>query len=107
LDPQFHRQTHGGQQNEKFDAFTRNFVYVSLWNILLKNPLGNVPFFRQKLQELDFNASNDDVRAIFCSWNWSWKIPSVQQLLKYTLSNIEYYFTFVVAIKSIPLEKMK
>jgi hypothetical protein len=33
--------------------------------------------------------------------------PWSSEILKYTPTNIEYYFTFAVAIRNIPLEKMK
>jgi hypothetical protein len=61
----------------------------------------------KQLKLLGFNISEDDVRTIFKYWNWSWKIPGVQQLKKYTPSNLEYYFTFAVSIRYIPFLKMK
>jgi hypothetical protein len=99
--------SHGGCRNEKFDKKPKNLIRISLWDILEQFPLGTVPFFREKLEGLGFTLCNSDVRAIFEDWNWSWKIPGVQQLLKYTPGNMEYDFTFAVTIRQIPLLKMK
>ena len=105
--PNFHPKSHGGHHWQKFNNAISNSIWIALWDILQQFPLGTIPFFVKKLQSLDFNVSYDDVRKIFASWNWSWKIPGVQQLLKYTPANIEYYFTFAVFIQYIPLMKMK
>ena len=62
--------------------------------------------------------SYENIRSIFRAWNWSWKgkikslllilsVPSVQQLLKFTPTNLEYYFTFAIAIRTYPLEKLR
>ncbi len=99
--------SHGGHRHEKFDRMTRNLIRVTFWDILQQYPLGTVPFFQRKLEELAFNVSISDIRTIFKTWNWSWKIPGVQQLLKYTPANIEYYFEFAVAIRNVPFTKMK
>jgi len=80
---------------------------AALWDLLERFPLGTIPFFVRKLQKLEYPVEYYDVRRIFESWNWSWKIPGVQQLHKYTPSNIEYYFTFAVAIRFLPLVKLK
>lgn len=99
--------SHGGCRHEKFSKTIRNVIRIALWDIVQQFPLGTVPFFTGKLEELGFGVSVSDVRAIFNAWNWSWKIPGVIQLLKYTPENLEYYFTFAVAIRYVPLIKMK
>ncbi len=105
--PSFHPGQHGGSRNFKFDAVTRNLIRVILWDYLQRWPLGNIPFFVKELKKLKLNVTYHDLRAIFRAWNWSWKMPGVQQLLKYTPSNLEYYFTFAVGIRNLPLLKLK
>jgi len=107
IDPSFHPQTHGGKRHEKFDNITRNMIRIALWDILERFPLGTIPFFQEKLRELNFDVSYDDIRTVFESWNWSWKIPTMIQLQKFTSENLEYYFNFAIGVRDISLIKMK
>jgi transposase len=40
-------------------------------------------------------------------YNKTLLVPAVQQLLKYTPSNMEYYFSYAVGIRCLPLEKLR
>jgi len=105
--PSFHSQRHGGFRHQKFDNVTQSLIHAALWDLLERFPLGTIRFFVKKLRKLKFAVVYSDVRKIFNSWNWSWKIPGVQQLHKYTPSNVEYYFTFAVGIRFLPLIHLK
>lgn len=58
------------------------------------------------LKNHHFIASVTFIRNIFKSWNWSWKKPDFKQPQKYTTENINYYFTYLDAIQTIPIEKL-
>jgi len=77
-----------------------------------------VAFFTNELVELGFPVTYNDIRAIFRSWNWSWKgkvntidnnylVPAVQQLQKFTSRNMQDYFSYAISIRKLPMEKLK
>ena len=73
MDVSYHSQSHGGIRRLKFDTLTQNLIRTALWDLFTQFPLGNIPFFVRKLNELDFSVNYDDVQKVFKSWKWSWK----------------------------------
>jgi hypothetical protein len=72
-DPLFHPDSHKSVKYFKFNSITWNFLCTTLWDLLERFPLENIPFFQQQLLEVSFDVNYNDVREIFLSWNWSWK----------------------------------
>ena len=62
---------------------------------------------RSNLQRLGYNVSVSTIRRIFKRWGWSYKSPSVVQLQKYSLSNLCYYFNYLMDVATIPYSKIK
>jgi len=72
-----------------------------------EDPTRKISQFVEELRNSGYQCSNEFVRKIFVSWKWSWKVPSFQQLLKYTPRNIERYGDWVEFIVTADLSRIK
>jgi len=61
----------------------------------------------EELRNSGYQCSKEFVRKIFVSWKWSWKVPSFQQLLKYTPRNLQRYGDWVEFITTADLSRVK
>jgi hypothetical protein len=119
MEPTFHPGQHGGFRYCKLQNLpgARLFVCASLFQQITDVPESNIntlvsvanraaaevaAFHNQPVVEL----SEKYVRRIFQSWGWSWKVPTVVQLHKFTPDNMARYLDYVIFMRSIPLHRI-
>ncbi len=121
LDPVLHPSTHGGHRWDALSAGfegCREFVYAALWKQINDFPESQLPILTTIANEAitvfaedrgvdPVEVSQRWVRRVFASWRWSWKVPTVVQLHKFTPQNIERYVNYLVFVAGIPLNRLK
>jgi len=55
----------------------------------------------------DRNCSRGTISTLLQKMGWSWKVPTVFQLLKYTFDNLVKYAHYLTEIRKVPLSKLK
>jgi hypothetical protein len=121
-DPTFHAGSHGGHRHDKFSedgwAGAREIVLTVIWRQINAFPESQLPILTSVANEaiaLIAGArglapkvvSQRWVARVFEDWRWSWKVPTVVQLHKFTNENIERYINYVVFVAGIPLRRLK
>lgn len=122
LDPALHAGSHGGHRWEKLerDGFEgcKDFVYASLWRQINDFPESQMATLTDVANEAirvfaedrgvePVEVSRRWVARVFKSWRWSWKVPTVVQLHKFTPENIQRYLNYIVFVAGIPLRRLK
>jgi len=105
--PRFHPLQHGGLRHYKFSPVEHENLRTLLWILVQEDPTRKLSQFVEELNNSGYQCSKEFVRKIFVSWRWSWKIPSYQQLLKYTPRNVERYGDWVEFIVTADLSRVK
>ena len=122
LDPALHPGSHGGHRWEKLGGVgfegCKEFVYAALWRQINAFPesqlntltlVANIAIqvFAEDAGLQPVAVSTKWVSRVFKSWRWSWKVPTVVQLHKFTPENIERYVNYVFFAAGIPLHRLK
>jgi hypothetical protein len=99
----------GGFRWEKFDPIEKAIFHTYLENMVNEAPKDRVQDYaaalREELPELP-KFSNDDVKHVFQSWGWTWKLPARIQIRKYTFENMRRYGNWVAWFRSVDWSKV-
>lgn len=93
-DAQFHAGDWGGPRWSKYPGAQLEIKEI-VWNFI--NTDNQQPTLREikiHLEEHGYELSRSTISRLLQGWRWSFKIPTVTQGEKYTLSNMEYYVQF-------------
>jgi hypothetical protein len=122
LNPALHPGSHGGHRWAKLerDGFEgcKDFVYACLWSQINEFPESQMDIltdvanrairvFAEDRGVEPVGVSSRWVARVFESWRWSWKVPTVVQLHKFTPENIQRYINYVIFVAGIPLRRLK
>lgn len=121
-DPTLHAGSHGGHRHDKFSDHgwegARELVLAAIWRQINEYPESQVPILTSVANEAiaaiaDARGlarkvvSQKWVRRLFDDWRWSWKVPTVVQLHKFSDENIERYINYVVFVAGIAIHRLK
>ena len=82
-DPSFHSGDWGGARSFKFSDEIVTTISIIIWNFVHTHPMANFNeiLIAIRMEGIDCRASY--LRSLFKKWNWSWKMPVVQQLVSF------------------------
>jgi hypothetical protein len=121
-DPTLHPGSHGGLRWEKLagDGYDgcKPFVCAALWHQINTYPASQLNILTVVANEaISVFAADRGVVAVvvsqrwvarvFQKWGWSWKVPTVVQLHKFTEDNLTRYVNYLVFAAGIPLHRCK
>lgn len=122
VDPTLHPGSHGGRRHDKFSGDgwegARDFVCAAIWHQINEFPDSQLLTLTTVANQAAAliaeergleprTVSQRWVSRLFKDWNWSWKVPTVVQLHKFTPDNISRYVNYVVYVAGISLERLK
>ncbi len=89
-DPTFHAERWGGFRGSRLTSVTIALIAILLWATLHTNPLTSMREMLFLLNEEPFclGVSYWWLKNMFHSWRFTWKRPSISQLVKTPFSNI-------------------
>ena len=61
----------------------------------------------KQLIHYDFFVHESFVASIFKQWHWIQKRPTHQQIQKYSITNIQWYWQHITGILTVPYKKLK
>jgi len=121
-DPTLHDGLHGGRRHDKFSDVgwegARDFVCAAIWKQINDFPDSQLPILTTVANQAAAVIAEDRglvakavsqkwVARLFKDWRWSWKVPTVVQLHKFTPENISRYVNYLVYVAGIPLHRLK
>ena len=107
LDPTFHSQSWGGARHWLLKGEKRRELLHLIWFFCKRRPLSNLAEIRNFLLQNGFDVKLSFLRSVFWRWRWSFKKPSVHQMLKYRLENVLHYVTHCKVIQGLEKSKIK
>ena len=97
--PHFHEKRWGGRRRGRSEEETKA-LKDCLWRHIVQNPQANLIELAQHAETNGHKVSRGHLSVLFKRWRWSFKIPTVQQHLKFTKENLEYYAIFSEWLRS-------
>jgi len=106
-DRTFHSNPHGEPRNFKYSEEDLIIIQALLWQHAKKNPCLSIKDHQSLFKEAGFLISQWYIGSIFRGWRWSWKVPAIKQIHKYSPQNIEKYLRYVAWKENILWSKMR
>ena len=100
-DPTFCSENWGGARNSKYEGL-EDVIQNLIWNFITAQPQCTLKEVCLYLNSLEINYTHSNLSKLFKRWRWSFKIPTVQQIEKYTFDNLEYYLQFCERLLTTP-----
>jgi len=97
LDPDFHSQILGQGAKHKYTEEQRNQIKMSLSKMVSDDASLTLKEYSRRMAVLypDLLITHHYVARIFRSWQWTWKVPEIRQMEKYSEENLQRYKEFL------------
>lgn len=105
--PGWHEGSHGGARNVKFTEDQRRGLHFLIHKKLIDAPHTSFSKLVSYAKSFGYNISKPELSALLKKWRWSAKVPSEEQIQKYSIKNIEYYGDYVLEILNLPWYRIK
>jgi len=110
LDPTYRSKPLGGVTYTKptFTDAELPLVFKEVYYFLKEKPTARLDDIAKHLTDMFGRKCSRHVASkVLRKMGWSWKVPAVFQLLKYTFKNLLKYAHYITEITKIPWEKLK
>lgn len=105
-DPDFHSGSWGGDRSSKY-PHEQDRIWEIVWSFIKNVPQAKLEDIQEFLKGQRYYLSRMSISRLLKKWRWSFKIPCVRQVHKYTYSNIDYYMQFCIWLSCVDLRKVK
>ena len=105
-DEDFHACEWGGNRAAKYPGREQDIKQI-IWNYLKLNQQPTLEEIKIHLFNNNYSLSRASISRLLATWRWSYKIPTITQMQKYTLDNLEYYVLFCHWLGTSDLKKLK
>jgi len=109
INKDFHPNSYGGDRCSIFKTYEYPVIYWAVFHFLKENP--KTANLRTVCDHLEFmfdkKLSTSCGSKLLRSMGWTWRVPIIFQINKYSLSNMERYVNYLATIQTIPWTSIK